>query len=86
MSIVLDEAMRLERTGSLPYRMLFLTSLHTGMRRGEVLDRNKFEQVKDEYYHLRGWDGATGLQTRAILHEMGLEDVAGDLGKRGLSV
>jgi len=55
-------------------------------RKGEMLDRNKFEQVKDEYYHLRGWDGATGLQTRATLHEMGLEDVAGDLKKRGLSV
>jgi hypothetical protein len=40
--------------------------------------------MKDEYYQLRRWDVATGLQTRAQLEEVGLEDVAQDLEARGL--
>ena len=53
-------------------------------RKGAVLDRGKFESMKDEYYSLRGWDVATGLQTRATLEQLGLGDVAGDLEQRGL--
>lgn len=34
------------------------------------------EGLKDEYYLLRGWDVATGLQTRKRLEELDLEDVA----------
>jgi len=51
---------------------------------GATLDRDKFEQMMDEYYQLRGWDVGTGLQTRAKLEELGLEDAARDLEKRGL--
>jgi aldehyde:ferredoxin oxidoreductase len=51
---------------------------------GAVLDREKFESLKDEYYSLREWDVATGLQTRAKLEQLGLGDVADDLEKRGL--
>ena len=53
-------------------------------KKGAVLDREKFEQVKDEYYSLRGWDVGTGLQTRAKLEELGLGDIVEDLGGRGL--
>ena len=53
-------------------------------RKGEVLDRQKFEKMKDEYYALRGWDVATGLQTQAKLAELGMGDIAEDLSKRGL--
>jgi aldehyde:ferredoxin oxidoreductase len=53
-------------------------------KKGAVLDREKFEQVKDEYYSLRGWDVGTGLQTRAKLEELGLGDIVGDLERRGL--
>jgi len=53
-------------------------------REGAVLDREKFESLKDEYYSLRGWDVATGLQTRAKLEQLGLGDVADDLEQRGL--
>ncbi|NQT73894.1 MAG: hypothetical protein HQ553_14190 [Chloroflexi bacterium] len=55
-------------------------------RKGEVLERDKFESMKDEYYALRGWDVATGLQTKAKLEELGLDDVAADLEGRGLVV
>ncbi|MBI4295230.1 MAG: hypothetical protein HY669_03585 [Chloroflexi bacterium] len=53
-------------------------------RKGMVLDREQFERMKGEYYNLRGWDVATGLQTRAKLEELGLAEVARDLEQRGL--
>jgi aldehyde:ferredoxin oxidoreductase len=55
-----------------------------GSRKGMVLDRGKFEEMKDEYYQLRGWDAPSGRQTRWKLEELGLRDVADELGKRGL--
>ncbi len=53
-------------------------------RVGAVVGRQEFEKMKDEYYALRGWDAATGLQTRPCLEGLGLADVAGDLEQRGL--
>lgn len=53
-------------------------------RKGEVVERDKFEKMKDEYYHLRQWDVATGLQTRSNLEGLDLKEVADDLEKRGL--
>jgi aldehyde:ferredoxin oxidoreductase len=53
-------------------------------RKGEVLDRDGFERMKDEYYQIRRWDVATGLQTRAQLEGLDLKDVAQDLEQRGL--
>ena len=53
-------------------------------RKGAVVDRAEFERMKDEYYQLRQWDVATGLQTRAKLEELGLGDVAKDLESKGL--
>ena len=52
--------------------------------KGRVVDREAFEKMKDEYYQLRKWDVATGLQTRAQLEDVGLKDVAQDLERRGL--
>jgi len=55
-------------------------------RKGEVVDREEFERMKGEYYQLRGWDVASGLQTRRSLQELDLEDIAGELAQRGLIV
>jgi aldehyde:ferredoxin oxidoreductase len=55
-------------------------------KKGEVLDRTKFEEMKKEFYGLRGWDKETGLQTRAKLEELELKDVADELDQRGLVV
>ncbi len=52
--------------------------------KGRVVDRQAFEAMKDEYYQLRQWDVATGLQTAASLERLGLGDVADDLRGRGL--
>ena len=53
-------------------------------RKGAVIDRGEFEKMKNEYYELRGWDVASGLQTKAKLKGLNLEDIAGDMEKRGL--
>jgi aldehyde:ferredoxin oxidoreductase len=53
-------------------------------RRGAVVESDKFEQLKSEYYELRGWDVASGLPTRAKLKDLQLEDIASDLATRGL--
>jgi aldehyde:ferredoxin oxidoreductase len=53
-------------------------------KQGAILDREKFEKLKDEYYSLRSWDVSTGLQTRAKLAELGLGDMVSDLERRGL--
>jgi len=53
-------------------------------RKGAVIDREQFEKMKDEYYGLREWDVATGLQTRESLEDVGLKDVADELERLDL--
>lgn len=55
-------------------------------RKGAVVDKNRFESMRDEYYGYRGWDVPTGLQTISNLKQLQLEDVAEDLARRGLVV
>ncbi|MBM3132766.1 MAG: hypothetical protein FJZ95_07025, partial [Chloroflexi bacterium] len=50
-------------------------------RKGAVVDREKWEKMKDEYYALRGWDVTTGLQTGRKLEELGLNEIVRDLEK-----
>ena len=53
-------------------------------KKGWKLDRDKFAAMMDEFYALRGWDPATGLQTRQQLEKLGLPEVADCLAKEGL--
>jgi len=53
-------------------------------RKGAMLDRGEFEKMKSEYYEIRGWDAASGRQTKASLQSAELTDVAEDLEGRGL--
>jgi len=55
-------------------------------RKGAVVDREGFEKLKDEYYQLRQWDVASGVQKKSTLEELGLRDIAGELEQRGLVV
>ncbi|MGB6067229.1 MAG: aldehyde ferredoxin oxidoreductase family protein [Desulfomonilaceae bacterium] len=59
---------------SLP-RKFFEKPLPKGKYEGAVLDKSKFEQMKDEYYELRAWDKQTGIPTKEKLEELGLGDV-----------
>ena len=57
----------------------FTDPIETKLR---VLNRKEFESLKDTYYHLRGWDVATGHPTPKKLKELGLSDVAKDFETR----
>ncbi len=49
-----------------------------------MIDITGFEKMRDEYYELRGWNPATGLQRGGALRALGLHDVADDLAARDL--
>jgi aldehyde:ferredoxin oxidoreductase len=51
---------------------------------GATVSRADFETVMDDYYHTRGWDPASGLQTRKGLVDLDLEDLTAELKERGL--
>ncbi len=53
-------------------------------RKDIVVDREQFEKLKSDFYRIRGWDAPTGLQKRAKLEELNLEEVVGTLEKEGL--
>ena len=48
-----------------------------------TLDRDKFDEFKTRFYHLQGWDTATGYPTRSALEPLGLGYVADELEKNG---
>ncbi|WP_231833724.1 aldehyde ferredoxin oxidoreductase family protein [Pyrococcus horikoshii] len=51
---------------------LFESVIHSGPWKGVKLDREKFEEMKDEYYMLRGWN-ENGIPTEETLKKYGLE-------------
>jgi len=53
-------------------------------RKGMVIERDEFEKMKDEFYQIRDWDVATGLQKRAKLEELNLGEIADKLEGEGL--
>lgn len=55
-------------------KKFFDNPLSKGKFEGAVLDREKFEQMNDEYYDQRGWDPKRGIPTRKKLMELGLEE------------
>ena len=55
-------------------------------RVGMVVERGEFERMKSDYYELRGWDVASGLQTKKRLEELDLHEVSQELGPRGLAL
>jgi aldehyde:ferredoxin oxidoreductase len=65
--------------GPNPERMLPGKEGGTISRVGTVVDRDKFEKMKDEYYELRGWDVRTGLQKRDTLRRLNLGDIVAPL-------
>ncbi|MEM1537465.1 MAG: aldehyde ferredoxin oxidoreductase family protein [Candidatus Nezhaarchaeales archaeon] len=68
---------------TLPRR--FLTQpLPSGPFKGVVFPEDKLKAMVDEYYDLRGWEKETGLPFKERLLELGMEDVALDLERRGL--
>lgn len=59
----------------LPERLYELASTK-GPSRGQVVDREAFEKMLDEYYQMVGWDKSTGIPTDKKLAELGIEKLA----------
>jgi aldehyde:ferredoxin oxidoreductase len=57
---------------TLPER-LFTEASTKGPSSGQVVDRNAFEKMLDQYYEAVGWDVATGVPTEKRLKELGIE-------------
>ena len=53
-------------------------------RKDIVLNRSDFEKLKGDFYRIRGWDVPSGLQKRAKLEELGLNDISQTLKREGL--
>jgi aldehyde:ferredoxin oxidoreductase len=52
-------------------------------RKGATIKREDFENLKDEYYGLRGWDIKSGLPTEKRLRELDMADVVEELKSMG---
>ena len=53
-------------------------------KQGAVVEPQEFEDMKSEYYRLRGWDVETGFLTESGLAHVGLQEITDDLEKKGL--
>jgi aldehyde:ferredoxin oxidoreductase len=51
-------------------------------REGMVVDKEKFETMKDEYYRLRGWDAKTGYFKKDTLEKLGLQEIREHIGDK----
>ena len=67
-------------------------NIRRGMRRADEKPpddhwKNRFPEYEtkllDEYYKFKGWN-SEGIPTKESLHELGLDYVSADLGKRGI--
>ncbi len=54
--------------------------------KGFLLEREKFEKMREEFYELRGWDTETGLQKAGTLEKLDLPDIAQALKGKGLVI
>ena len=45
------------------------------------MDMESYSKLLDDYYKVRGCDLETGIPTKQKLQQLGLKDVAEDLGK-----
>jgi aldehyde:ferredoxin oxidoreductase len=58
---------------------LFKEPVPSGPHKGDILERDKFEKMKSDFYEVRGWDVQTGIPSRKKLEELGLGYVADEL-------
>ncbi len=58
---------------TLPER-LFTEASTRGPSNGQVVERDAFEKMLDEYYEIVGWDKTTGIPTDARVRELGIEN------------
>jgi aldehyde:ferredoxin oxidoreductase len=71
------------RLDDLPPRRYMEESVKSGPYKGYRCDKDKWEEMLDDFYELQRWDKATGLQTQKTLEDLGMDDVAEKLRKAG---
>ncbi|KXA97782.1 hypothetical protein AKJ38_00215 [candidate division MSBL1 archaeon SCGC-AAA259I14] len=71
------------RLDDIPPERFFEEPIKSGPGKGDILERDKFEQMLNEYYQIRGWNIQTSLPTSNKLKELDLEKVAEELEKHG---
>jgi aldehyde:ferredoxin oxidoreductase len=62
------------RKDDYPPKRLMEEPVKSGPLQGELLKREDWEQMLDEYYGLHGWDKKTSWPTREKLEELGLDE------------
>ena len=62
----------IKRKDDYPPRRFLEVPVPDGPYKGQIIDREKYGEMLDDYYSLRGWD-EEGVPTRAKLEELGLE-------------
>ncbi len=76
--------MGLTRDDDIAPHHFYETPIPEGPSKGMTLDREKFEELKDVFYELRGGDKKTGAPTRETLEKLNMKSVADDLEKIGI--
>jgi aldehyde:ferredoxin oxidoreductase len=76
-----DFEWRTKQDDTLPSR--FWEPLPSGPFKGESINKNKFEELKSEYYTAVGWN-ENGIPTSEILQKLDLNDVEQKLEKENL--
>lgn len=71
------------REDDLPPKRFQEEEVQSGPYKGFKADRDKFNQMLDEFYEFWEWDKETGLQRRSSLERIGLKEVADKLSKYG---
>ena len=66
-----------------PPKRFFEEPVKSGPYTGALFTRDEWQTMLEEYYRLHEWDPKTGLQTEAILKELGLGFVLEKLAKAG---
>jgi aldehyde:ferredoxin oxidoreductase len=72
-----------DRKDDYPPERFMRESVRSGPYAGQKCDKNRWDEMLDDFYELHGWDRRTGLQTQKCLVNLGLEDVAKKLEERG---
>jgi len=71
------------RESDQPSEKLQNETISNGPLKGERLHIDKYNEMLDSYYVMRGWDQHTGRPKRSKLKELNLDDVADELAKYG---
>lgn len=70
------------REDDMPPLRFMEEEVKTGPYKGSKVDKDSYNRMLDEFYHLWEWDEQTGLQTRSGLLKLGLDEIAELLSRK----